>query len=289
MTPGATSSAPSLRLGVQGDALRQQANADLAVALLRPTVPEYEIRRHQHDDAHIVVLLAGSYVSDAAGMPGVCTEAAVVLNPPGTEHRDRFRSRDGRFLTLTMASAAYARLCEGAGATDRAVRLPASALAPALRLLPEISAWDSASPLAVESLFAELIASAGRERPVGDDNGVLLRVRERLDDDARRAPSLAELASIADYHPVHLARVFRKHFRMAPSEYLRRRRLHRAVSLIAARRTLADAAATLGFVDGAHLHRCFVAEFGMTPGTFRRLALGRANVSKIQDARLRRC
>lgn len=47
---------------------------------------------------HLVLLLAGQYVSDAAGMPAVCAEPAVIFNPPGTEHRDRFRSLDGLFL-----------------------------------------------------------------------------------------------------------------------------------------------------------------------------------------------
>ncbi|HEY5852247.1 MAG TPA: helix-turn-helix domain-containing protein [Lysobacter sp.] len=98
---------------------------------------------------------------------------------------------------------------------------------------------------------------------------------------------MQELASIADCHPVYLARAFRKRHGIAPSDYIRKRRVHKAVSLIAQRRTLSDAALTLGFVDEIHLHRCFVAEFGVTPGTFRRLALGRAEVSRIQDGLLR--
>lgn len=114
----------------------------------------------------------------------------------------------------------------------------------------------------------------------------LQRVLERLEADHSPLPSLAELASIADLHPVYLARAFRKRHGIAPSDYLRKRRLHKAVSLIARRRTLARAASELGFVDESHLHRAFVAEFGMTPGAFRRLALSRAEVSRIQDGRL---
>jgi AraC-like DNA-binding protein len=53
-------------------------------------------------------------------------------------------------------------------------------------------------------------------------------------------------------------------------------------------RPLAQAAATLGFVDESHLHRCFVRELGLTPGAFRRLALARREVSRIQDRLLHR-
>ena len=113
------------------------------------------------------------------------------------------------------------------------------------------------------------------------------QVLDRLDSDRLPPPTLAELAAIADLHPVYFARAFRKRHGIAPGDYLRKRRLHKAVSLIAGRRALAGVACELGFVDQSHLHRAFVAEFGMTPGGLRRLALSRPEVSRIQDARLR--
>jgi AraC family transcriptional regulator len=281
-----THTPPKTKLGVRGVALCQQATSNLAIAHLRPTIPEHEIHRHQHDDMHLVLLLAGHYVSEAAGMPAVCTEPALILNPPGTEHRDRFRSRDGLFLTLTMPSAAFDRLRDGVCVGDRPMRLPRQSLTRAMRLLREVWNWESTSPLVIESVFSELVVDAQSKPPAIGSGDKLQRVLDRLEDDAAPLPSLQELASIADFHPVYLARAFRKRYGIAPSDYIRRRRLHKAVSLIARRRTLRDAAA-LGFVDESHLHRCFVAEFGMTPGAFRRLALGRAEVSRIQDHFLR--
>ncbi|UHQ20660.1 AraC family transcriptional regulator [Lysobacter sp. KIS68-7] len=274
-------------IGVNGQVLRQQATPDLAIAHLRPTIPEHDIHHHQHTDMHLVLLLAGRYVSDAAGMPDVCAEPAVIFNPPGTEHRDRFRSRDGLFLTLTMPADTFARFCDGMPSNDQPRRLPRQSLPTAMRLLREVWAWEDASPLAIESIFSELVVDA-QQPPTTDATDKLQRVLDRLEADTT-TPSLQELATLADFHPVYLARAFRKRFGVSPSDYIRKRRLHRAISLIAQGRTLANAAAELGFVDESHLHRSFVAEFGMTPGAFRRLALGRAEVSQIQDARLRRC
>ena len=37
-------------LGVKGLALSHHATSDLAIAHLRPTIPEHGIQRHQHDD-----------------------------------------------------------------------------------------------------------------------------------------------------------------------------------------------------------------------------------------------
>ncbi len=275
-------------IGVKGLALRQQATPDLAIAHLRPTIPEHDIHRHQHDDMHLVLLLAGRYVSDASGMPAVCAEPALIFNPPGTEHRDRFRSRDGLFLTLTMPLAAFERLSDGVAVSAHPLRLPRQSLSAAMPLLKEVWGWEHTSALAIEAIFTELVADAVPKATAGVVDVSLQRVMDRLEADSMPPPSLQELASIADFHPVYLARAFRKRYGIAPSDYIRKRRVHRAVSMIAQRRTLHDAAATLGFVDESHLHRSFVAEFGLTPGAFRRLALGRSEVSRIQDGCLPR-
>lgn len=286
--PATPSTGFAVRPGVMGEALSLQATPELAVARLRPTVLEHEVRRHLHADMHLIVLLGGRYVSDAVGMPEVCAEPVVILNPPGTEHRDRFRSRHGLFLTLTMPAQAYARLADGVPFDERPRRLPAAAVSRAVRLLPELDGWEATSPLAVESLFTELLTMAP-QASVPVPAAALQRVMDRLEAEGAPLPTLDELAAIAGLHPVYLARAFRRHVGVAPATFLRRRRLHRALSLIAARRPLAEAATALGFVDQSHLHRNFVAEFGLTPGAFRRLALGRAEVSRIQDGYLGAC
>jgi AraC family transcriptional regulator len=275
-------------LGVMGDALARRDCARFSLARLRPTVPEHQVHRHGHEEMHALLLLAGTYVSDAEGMPALCSEPALIFNPPGTEHRDRFRSRDGLFLTLTMPRAAFDHLVEGERGLASPERLAPTALAPALRWLRELNDWDDASSLAVESAFAEALACA-RPRREADHRPGLQRALDRLDETRLPPPSVAELAQLADLHPVHFARVFRRHAGSAPGDYLRRRRVHRAIPLLLAGRSLARSAAALGFTDESHLHRSFVRELGLTPGAFRRLALGRREVARIQDRLLPRC
>lgn len=273
-------------IGVRGYALRQQATPDLAIALLRPTVPEHELHRHQHAEMHLVLLLAGRYVSSADGMPDVCAEPALVLNPPGTDHRDRFRSQDGLFVTLAMPAAAFDGLFGGLARNDRPRRLPPPAVSAGMKLLSELACWEGSSPLAVESAIFQMLASPVSTTEPSRPGAALSRVMDRLDDVTSPLPSVADLACLADVHPVYLARVFRKHYGISPSDYIRRRRLHQAVSQIVAGRTIAGIAPRLGFTDDSHLHHSFVRQYGITPGAFRRLALGRSEVSRIQDARL---
>lgn len=274
-------------LGVKGLALFHQATSELAIAHLRPTVPEHGIRQHQHCDMHLVLVLAGAYVSDAAGMPDVCAEPALIFNPAGTEHRDRYRSRDGLFLTLTMPADVFDRRYGDLQLGDGARRLPRQAVSQALRLLPEVRRWSNESALAVEAVFSEVLADAAPTAADAPGPADRLRwVMDRLDEVNAPLPTVKELADLSGYHPVYLARAFRKRYGIGPADYIRKRRVHQAVSLIARGRSLTHAALALGFVDQSHLHRSFVTEYGMTPGAFRRLALGPREVSRIQDARL---
>ena len=54
-----------------GDYRERRQVGDLALAELRPTVPEHEVETHTHDDAHFLLLLDGNYLSSARGMPAV--------------------------------------------------------------------------------------------------------------------------------------------------------------------------------------------------------------------------
>jgi AraC family transcriptional regulator len=84
---------------------------------------------------------------------------------------------------------------------------------------------------------------------------------------------VADLAAEAGVHPVYLARVFRRHHRCTIAQYVRRRRLERALhELSTSRRSLAEIAIDTGFADQAHFSRAFKAHAGLTPGQFRKLA-----------------
>ena len=268
--PSPTNDATPAAAQVRGAALLRRACDGDTLALMRPTIPEHGIHHHHHDEPHLILVLAGRYVSSAEGMPEVCDAPALVYNPPGTEHRDRFRSRDGLFLAITLPQGAEARMFEDLPTPARACRMPGTALGLGLRAVRELASWDGDSPLAWQCLRAELATSlahapAARLRP-----DALRRVQARLDDPAAPPPSVSELAALARCHPVHFARIFRATVGVAPSAYARQRRVAAAMHWLARGRTATDAARALGFTDDSHLHRSFVRVAGLTPGAFRR-------------------
>ena len=255
-----------------GDRARTRRIGGLALAEMRPTVPEHEVESHTHDDAHFLLLLEGRYLSSAQGMPAVCAEPALLLNPPGTTHRDCFRGVNGRFFTLSVPDAVWRRAMAERRLPQHALRMSGFGLTHAMRLCRELRHWDSASPLVIETGLERLFddAAAERARDTGDGPAWLDRARERLREDCLHTPRLAELAREAGVHPVHFARAFRRRYHCSPGDYLRRCRLERSLDLLRMReRSLADIAASCGFSDQAHFSHAFRRAFGCSPGQYR--------------------
>jgi AraC family transcriptional regulator len=89
--------------------------------------------------------------------------------------------------------------------------------------------------------------------------------------DAFRTPiRLREVTCEAGVHPIHLARVFRRHHGCSVGEYIRDLRAAEAGRLIVHRDlSIASAACQRGFADQAHLCRCFARLLGFSPRTLR--------------------
>lgn len=82
------------------------------------------------------------------------------------------------------------------------------------------------------------------------------------------------IAQVAAYHglsPAHFTLLFRRYYGVAPREYVQRARLERVgVLLRSGELGLKEVARESGFVDAAHLCKCFRKRFGMSPGRYLR-------------------
>ncbi|MGH8027893.1 MAG: helix-turn-helix transcriptional regulator [Pseudoxanthomonas sp.] len=257
-----------------GDYRAQREVGPVALAELRPTVPEHDVHEHTHEDAHFLLLLQGNYLSSAQGMPPVCSKRALLLNPPGTTHRDCFRGLDGLFFTVSVPAAVWREAQQQRPLPVSAVKLPGSTLVRAACLWRELRAWDTASTLVVESGFEELLDAAAAMAQTASRSGPawLGRVRDKLADEWRRTPGLTELAHQAEVHPVYLARAFRRQYGCSPGAYLRRCRMERAIGLLDdAGLSVAEVAASCGFADQAHFAHAFRRAHRVTPSQYRAL------------------
>jgi AraC family transcriptional regulator len=230
-----------------------------------------DVQEHDHDVAHVVFLLNAGYVSAAVRAPEVTAGPAIIFNPVGTEHRDRFVHGEAAYLTvsLTPAFGEYFSLpkrpayLESFDAARRACLLHGTGLHTG-------SVGFGAADGAIITLLDCALGLDGRAAP---DSSLVSRVKALLRDPEQPASTISELASTLNTHPVHLARVFRKSQGCSPSEFRASARATRAAELLRrTSRSISDIAYELGFADHAHLSRDFRRIWGVSPIAYRRAA-----------------
>lgn len=253
-----------------------------SVATLSPTVPEEQVREHTHSEAHFVLVMEGRYVSAAAGAPNVADGPVLIYNPPGTQHRDRFRGDGGLFLTITIPPAVLRCFANAVALPDYACLPGDDALRAAKQLVAAGVTSVREGDLVIESLCAELLIATAMKRGAMEKRQPtwLWRARELMHDDCGAVLSLSDIAAAAGVHPVYLTRAFRRYFGCTPGDYLRRCRLLKAAALLVNDRDdLADIASTCGYFDQAHFSRTFKAAFALSPKQYRQQA-GRPGLSQ---------
>jgi AraC family transcriptional regulator len=99
-------------------------------------------------------------------------------------------------------------------------------------------------------------------------------VEEYLHGCFREPVSLRALADIAGVHPMHVARVFRRHHGCTIRSFLQRRRvLHACERIARGREGLASVAVDSGFYDQSHMTHVFRHVTGLTPTAYRKLSV----------------
>ena len=142
----------------------------------------------------------------------------------------------------------------------------------AVRATSELEHRDAATPLVLEALGLEIVAQGVRDAGRSPVEGSWLeRVRGALEPvPGVASPSLAELASVVDRHPVYVARAFRAKFGCSVGEYSRRRRIAWCCDQLASsKREIVEIATEAGFHDQSHMSRLFRRYMGTSPAAFR--------------------
>ncbi|MEV4496401.1 AraC family transcriptional regulator [Micromonospora arborensis] len=98
--------------------------------------------------------------------------------------------------------------------------------------------------------------------------GLAVRLRELLDARTVEGVTLGEAAELLHAHPTHLVRTFTRVHGLPPHSYLTGRRVELARRLLLAGQRPAEAAASAGFFDQAHLTRHFRRHLGVSPARY---------------------
>jgi AraC family transcriptional regulator len=238
--------------------------------------PGITIDPHIHEHATIAIMLTGSFDLRFGRTGYECVPASIAVEPAGERHSNRMGSHGAEVMVL-QPSAGHAELWRPfAPLLDRIGFLRHGGITGmASRLTQEIRRPDPFSPLVIESVVLDILVSAARLHP--DASGCettpswLLRVHAMLHEEPIAKLGASALAGAVGVHPAHLARAFRRHFRVSLGSYARRLRIDWAAGrLKGSDENIAAIAHRAGFADQSHLTRTFKRCLGVTPDQYRR-------------------
>ncbi|MGP3970982.1 AraC family transcriptional regulator [Streptomyces sp. 6N223] len=249
--------------------------------LLTARFDRHRYAPHTHEEFSIGVIFEGVETIDYRRGRVVSGPGSIVVLEPGEPHTGA-SARPGAVYAYRAFYPEAALLAEGAAPGSRpyfrdgVVYDPE--LAAALHRVHR-AAVRAPDPLRAESELPWLLAALVRRhaapgsarpcRPVPGADRIARAVRERLGDQPRRPPSLAEVGAELGLSRYQVLRAFRASVGMPPYAWLAQHRVDRARALLEAGHRPAEAAGLVGFADQAHLTRWFRRVLGVTPGAYR--------------------
>lgn len=239
-------------------------------------------KAHTHGNAYFSLLVAGSYLELDGGAAIDYETSSIRYHPPDFRHADEIGPAGARFLCVEVGDEVLAAL-PARWRRDPALGRPHGALSRlGSELFEELRCGEEGTDLVLEGLALQLAGALARLPVEETAPRWLLVVAERLRRESHLPLRLAELASAAGVHPVHLARAFRRHFQRSVGEELRRLRVEAVCEALARPgASIADAAASAGFADQSHCSRVFRRLSGMSPAQYRERAAAARRRSQV--------
>ena len=254
--------AHTLGFGVTYDMVAARTACDQLLTLTSHRC-DHAIPPHRHANDYLCIVLAGGFAEQEGARWHERPSGCFFRHRAGEVHHDRFGPGGAMCVNLHFPAGEQGEAIEG--------RCSASTRVAAQRLAFELAA-RSREELVMASLAAEIMGDLTAAFAERRDSGAWIgRIVEALCDDPSRRWTLAELAAIADRHPVRVAQSFRVVTGMSLGAFQRLRRLT-ALSLALRHGTmpLAALAAEFGYCDQSHMSGEFRSAFGMSPGRYRR-------------------
>jgi AraC family transcriptional regulator len=227
---------------------------------------------HTHESAYFGLLLAGSYSERCTHCAADYDPFTMGFHPAALTHSDEIGRCGSRMFCVELRDSYLSRTRPFLTAPQFVPDLCASEVTwLGLRLYRSFAA-ETLGGLELEELCGDMLERVSgshihkeKTRPAW-----LSRALELLQESYRESLTLEEIARQVGVHPIHLSRVFRKHYGCTMSEFMNRLRVQFVCRALAAGwADLAIVANDAGFADQSHLSRVFKSCTGQTPGKFR--------------------
>jgi len=229
---------------------------------------------HEHESPFFTYVLRGDYVEHFGGSPRECRRGAVIFHHPHEVHSNAVGTLGTASLNVEIPVDQWRELtADVVRKRDLVGRVLSGDVEwAALAVWREFHRDDRASTMGLSESVALLSGHLMESHTRGwfEPHQRLDRCVAYLNAHAAGALTLIDVARVADVHPMHLAKLFRKRFGYSMGEYVRRLRITWACDQLSRDAgTISSIAADAGFADHAHFTRTFRRITGSTPRWYR--------------------
>lgn len=225
------------------------------------SIRSYTLKQHTHAHGYhqIVVPLRGRMAISVVEKPYSVGVGHCVITRSGERH-SYAASEASRFLVADMPTL-----------PENTLEVPEPCVAIGADLLAfctyaEVQLMTATDPEMMASLYGLFWRLIARQNFTARVDDRIARVVTRIEEDLAATHSLADFAEIACLSTSQFKTLFQKHMGMACSEYLTRRRMEHAKTLLMnTDYPVAVVAAEVGYVDASAFSRRFRTLFGQSP------------------------
>lgn len=230
---------------------------------------------HAHERALFCLVLDGAYEEQHCHKLLQCTRTTTLFHAAREDHLERFGDCGARSLIVELEPAWMERIrqvstfssLQNTAVHDGGILRPLGT-----RFYREFLSGDPMSRLVMEGVLFEMTGEFFRaeQRRESKTPAWLARAIDMIQASFPNRPTLAQIASEAGVHPVHLAQSFRRFHGCTVGDYVRRIRIEYACQqLVRTDLSYVELANAAGFADQSHFARTFKRSVGMLPSEYR--------------------
>ncbi|HUP89223.1 MAG TPA: AraC family transcriptional regulator, partial [Longimicrobiales bacterium] len=188
-----------------------------------------QLGEHQHESPFFTYVLRGEYIEAVGQSARQCVRGAVIFHYQREVHSNSVGQDGTASLNVEIPAEQWTELTADVVRNQHLVGrvLSGDVEWPALAVWREFHHDDGASVIGLSESVAllcwQLIESYARGSY--EPHARLDRCVEYLRAHRGQTPTLTDVARIAEVHPMHLAKLFRKRFGYSMGEYVRRQRI----------------------------------------------------------------